>query len=92
MVAVRWTEEAEHWLRDIHDYIALDNPLAAKEVVSGIFEKAQILARFQEIGHKYRDEKEGEVGILLYGLIGLPVFIEKSNLLIFWCLLWGARC
>ena len=92
MVVVRWTEEAEHWLRDIHDYIALDNPLAAKEVVSGIFEKAQILARFQEIGHKYRDEKEGEVGILLYGLIGLPVFIEKSNLLIFWCLLWGARC
>ncbi len=92
MVEVRWTEEAEHWLRDIHDYIALDNPLAAKEVVSGIFEKAQILARFQEIGHKYRDEKEGEVGILLYGLIGLPVFIEKSNLLIFWCLLWGARC
>ena len=40
MVEVRWTEEAERWLKDIYDYIALDNPLAAKKVVSGIFERA----------------------------------------------------
>ena len=66
MVEVRWTEEAERWLRDIHDYIALDNPFAAKKVISGIFEKAQILTEFPEIGHKYRDEKEGEIRILLY--------------------------
>jgi len=67
MVEVRWTEEAERWLRDIYDYIALDNPFAAKKVISGIFEKAQILTEFPEIGHKYRDEKEGEIRILLYG-------------------------
>jgi plasmid stabilization system protein ParE len=45
----------------------LDNPVAAQKVVSGIYEKAQVLWRFPEIGHRYRAEAEGEVRILLYG-------------------------
>ena len=67
MAEIRWTEEAHRWLRDIYDYIALDNPVAAQKVVSGIYEKAQVLRRFPEIGHRYRAEAEGEVRILLYG-------------------------
>lgn len=35
MAEIRWTEEARRWLRDIHDYIAADNPDAARKVVSG---------------------------------------------------------
>lgn len=54
MAEIVWTEEAERWLRDIHDYIAADNPVAAEKVVAGIFEKSQVLRRFPEIGHKYR--------------------------------------
>ncbi|MBW2027259.1 MAG: type II toxin-antitoxin system RelE/ParE family toxin [Deltaproteobacteria bacterium] len=60
MAELRWTEEAYQWLRDIYNYIATDNPTAAQRVVSGIYEKAQILRRFPEIGHKYRDEEDGE--------------------------------
>lgn len=26
MAAIRWTFEAETWLKDIYDYIAQDNP------------------------------------------------------------------
>ena len=63
MVEIRWTEEAHRWLRDIHDYIAVDNPGAAQKVVSGIYEKVQVLRSFPEIGHKYR--AEGEVRVLL---------------------------
>jgi len=37
MVAINWTHEAEKWLKDIHDYIALDNPSAAKSVIEGIY-------------------------------------------------------
>ena len=59
MAEIRWTEEAHRWLRDIHDYIAADNPGAAQQVVSGIYEKAQVLLLFPEIGHKYRAEAEG---------------------------------
>ncbi len=40
MAEIRRTEEAHRWLRDIHDYIAADNPGAAQKVVSGIYEKA----------------------------------------------------
>lgn len=60
MAEIVWTEEAERWLRDIHDYIAADNPVAAAKVVAGIFEKSQALRHFPEIGHKYRDEPEGK--------------------------------
>ncbi|WP_319548576.1 type II toxin-antitoxin system RelE/ParE family toxin [Desulfogranum marinum] len=67
MAKIRWSHEAEQWLREIYEYIAQDNLSAAKKVVSGIYEKAQILTDFPEIGYKYRDEPEGEIRILLYG-------------------------
>ena len=67
MAEIRWTIEAEVWLRDIYDYIAHDNPNAATRVVDGIYEKAQLLEEHPEIGYKYRSESEGEIRILLYG-------------------------
>lgn len=67
MAEIKWAEEAYQWIRDIYDYIALDNPDAARKVVSDIFEKAQVLRQFPEIGHIYRQEKDGEIRILLYG-------------------------
>ena len=67
MVEIRWTIEAEVWLRDIYDYIAHDNPSAAVRVVDGIYEKAQLLMEHPEIGYKYRSESEGGIRILLYG-------------------------
>ena len=67
MAEIKWSHEAEQWLREIYDYIAQDNPTAAGKVVSGIFDKAQLLSDFPEIGYKYREEPEGEIRILLYG-------------------------
>lgn len=78
MAEIKWTEEARRWLRDIHDYIAADNPGAAQKVVSGIYEKAQVLRRFPEIGHKYRAEAEGEVRILLYGHYRIAYLLRPS--------------
>ncbi len=67
MAEIRWTVEAETWLRDIYDYIAKDDPTAAARVVEGIYEKVQVLKRYPEIGYKYRSEPEAEIRILLYG-------------------------
>jgi plasmid stabilization system protein ParE len=67
MAKVVWTAEAERWLRDIHDYIAEDNPPAARKVIADIVQKAKKLADFPEVGHCYRMEPEGEIRILLYG-------------------------
>lgn len=67
MAEIRWSHEAAQWLKEIYEYIAQDNPIAAGKVVSGIYEKAQLLSDFPEIGYKYREEPEGEIRILLYG-------------------------
>jgi len=32
MAEMNWTEEAERWLKDIHDYISQDNPKSAVRV------------------------------------------------------------
>ncbi|MDH5562295.1 MAG: type II toxin-antitoxin system RelE/ParE family toxin [Nitrospirota bacterium] len=79
MAEIRWTEEAHRWLRDIHDYIAEDNREAAQNVLSGIYEKVQLLRRFPEIGHKYRTETDGEIRILLYGHYRIAYLLRSST-------------
>lgn len=67
MEEIIWTREAETWLKEIYDFIALDDEQKASEVIDGIYEKAQILRQHPRIGYKYRKEPEGQVRILLYG-------------------------
>ncbi len=65
MAEIRWTDEAQRWLQDIYEYIAADNPAAASRTVQGIYDRAQDLARFPEIGQRYA-ASERHVRILLY--------------------------
>lgn len=81
MAEIVWTEEAEQWLRYIHDYIATNNPAAAIRVIDGIFERTQVLRHFPEIGHKYRDEPEGEIRILLYGHYRIAYLLRPSRVI-----------
>lgn len=66
MVRLNWTDEAKYRLRNIHDYIALDNPKAAKNVINKIREKAQILKSFPEIGGIYQDLDKKDVRVIYY--------------------------
>jgi plasmid stabilization system protein ParE len=66
MAAITWTLEAERWLKDIHEYIAADNPQAAARTVQGIYDRAQLLREFPEMGHRYWGSSRN-VRILLYG-------------------------
>ena len=66
MAKIVWTLEAERWLKDIHNYIAADNPVAAIETVQGIYDRAQVLEDFPEIGQRYL-ESTRNVRVLLYG-------------------------
>lgn len=50
MAELTWTAEAQRWLRDIHDYIAHDNPAAAGRTIETIFRKAETLREFPESG------------------------------------------
>ena len=59
MAKIRWSHEAEQWLKEIYEYISEDNPTAAEKVVSGIYDKAQKLSDSPQLGHKYwKNRKE----------------------------------
>ncbi|OGR13173.1 MAG: plasmid stabilization protein [Desulfobacula sp. GWF2_41_7] len=82
MAEIRWTEEAFLWLQKIFNYIIQDDPDAAQRVVQGIYDKAQILKAFPEIGYKYRIEPEGEIRILLYGHYRIAYIHKHSTIFI----------
>jgi len=67
MATLNWTDEAQGWLRDIFDYIAADNPMAAARTVDGIFESAQVLRK-----------ADGNIDIL--GVFHGALEIERFNL------------
>jgi plasmid stabilization system protein ParE len=56
MGKVRWTSEAELWMKEIHDFIARDSPTAAQRTVRGVYERAKLLTRFPQLGYLYRDQ------------------------------------
>ena len=79
MAKIRQTNEAVNWLQDIFDYISQDNPNIAHKVIKGIYNKAQILIDFPQIGHLYRKETKGEIRILLYGHYRITYFFLPDN-------------
>lgn len=78
MAEVAWTEEAQRWLEDIFEYIAADNPSAAAQTVQGIYERAQVLARFPEIGYRYLASSRN-VRILLYGHYRIAYLVKDGG-------------
>ena len=78
MATIAWTEEAQRWLEDIFEYIAADNPQAATLTVQGIYERAQILATFPEIGHRYHASPRN-VRILLYGHYRIAYVVKDDG-------------
>ncbi len=79
MARLRWTREAERWLKDIFDYIAADNPTAARQLVEALYDRAQILARFPEIGHRYEPVTDRNVRILLYGHYRIAYLLKSDG-------------
>jgi len=78
MAEIAWTDEARRWLEDIFEYIAADNPRAAARTVQGIFEKAQILSKFPEIGYRYTASSR-HVRILLYGHYRIAYLVKTDG-------------
>ncbi len=78
MAQIAWTNEALRWLEDIFEYIAADNPDAANRTVEGIFERAQSLAQYPELGHRYLHSSRN-VRILLYGHYRIAYLIKGDG-------------
>jgi plasmid stabilization system protein ParE len=48
-------------------------------VVSGIYDKVQLLKDFPQLGYKYKSEKEGDIRILLYGHYRIAYLIKGKE-------------
>lgn len=79
MAEINWTDEAEHWLEEVYNYIALENPEAAFKTVDNIYEQAQILIKFPSIGYRYTKIEDREVRILLYGHYRIGYLIKEDK-------------
>lgn len=79
MVEINWTREAQIWLKDIHSYIAIDNPDAAQRTIAGILARAQLLETHPRLGQRYDAEGSREIRILLYGHYRIAYLIKSEN-------------
>jgi toxin ParE1/3/4 len=79
VVEINWTRESQIWLRDIYNYIALENRDAARRTVDGIFQKAQLLRIHPKLGYRYEAEGSLEVRILLYGHYRIAYLIKSDT-------------
>ena len=78
MAEITWTAEAQRWLEDIFEFIAADNPAAAARTVEEIHERAQVLATFPEIGHRYTGSSRND-RVLLYGHYRIAYLVKNDG-------------
>jgi toxin ParE1/3/4 len=78
MAQIIWTEEASRWLEDIYSYIAADNPAAASRTVEGIYDRAQDLLTYPEIGYHYVPAQRN-VRIILYGHYRIAYLVKDNR-------------
>ncbi|MBS1257693.1 MAG: hypothetical protein MAG551_00738 [Candidatus Scalindua arabica] len=78
MAEINWTDEAERLLRDIFDYVAQDSLDSAVQAVEGIYEKAQLLRQFPEMGYRYDRIPNKHIRVLLYGHYRIA-YLVKAN-------------
>jgi len=79
MAELNWTAEAEQWLRDIYAFIAKDSPAAASKTVGTIYQRAEILRQFPEMGHRYHQELSKHIRILLFGHYRIAYLIKPDG-------------
>ncbi len=79
MAEIVWTLEAARWLEDIHEFIATDSPLAAHNVVAGIYEKVQLLRNQPRLGQRYEPVIDREVREILYGHYRIAYLVKSED-------------
>ena len=78
MAKITWTNEALGWLEDIFEFIAADNPETASGTVQGIYERAQVLEKYPEMGHRYLHSSR-DVRIILYGHFRIAYLVKDDG-------------
>jgi toxin ParE1/3/4 len=75
---LNWTAESVRRLSDIFEYIEAESPQAAQKVVSGIYQRVQVLLAHPEIGHSYQSSTRN-VRILMYGHYRIAYLVKPGE-------------
>lgn len=89
-IQIEWSNEALEDIESIATYIEKDSPVYAKSVVSKIFEKAEIIKDFTELGRivpELNDSTIREIFVYSYRLI----YKIDSNTVLFVAVIHGKR-
>ena len=79
MAEIVWTLEAANSLEEIHDYIAEDNPAAALNVVTGIYNPLHLLRAHHRLGPRSAPIADREVREIIYGHYRIAYFIKTED-------------
>jgi toxin ParE1/3/4 len=79
MAEIVWTREATRCLEDIYNYISGDSPAGAHKVVSGIYEKIQLLRNQPRLGQRYEPISDREVRETLYGHYRIAYLLRQED-------------
>ncbi|MFV1964058.1 MAG: type II toxin-antitoxin system RelE/ParE family toxin [Pirellulaceae bacterium] len=79
MAEIVWTLEATRWLEEIHDYISLDSTSAAHRVITGIYDKVQLLREQPRMGQRFEPIVDREVREILYGHYRIAYLIKSEE-------------
>jgi len=82
MAKIIWTEPALIDLNEIAEYIALDKPTAAKNLVQKIFEKTERLEDFPNSGRKPPELKKSRYKEIIVNPCRIFYRIDKNNIYI----------
>lgn len=82
MARLIWTEPALQDLEQIADYIALDDPLAARRLVRKVFAKAELLQTFPEMCPTPHDLPESRYRHLVVSPLRIFYRVEGDDLFI----------
>ena len=81
MAEVVWTDEAQAWLQEVHDYIAEQDPVAALRIARGISTRVDQLEQHPESGYRYEDSSR-HIRILVYGNYRIAYLVESPQLVL----------
>ncbi len=79
MAKIIWTVEAARWLEDIYEYVASESPSSAHKVVTGIYEKIQLLRTHPRLGQRYHPIGDREVREILYGHYRIAYLVRSEE-------------
>ena len=79
MVEINWTDQANYWMRQIHDYLEEERVGLGKSVINKIIDKTDTLKLWPTSGSLYPDFEQEGVRVIYYLHYRIAYLIVNSD-------------